>query len=98
MSSCRCFENSGQSHFCTVRAMHYSNSLVLSVVPPFVLFFGIPRPLFHEATFLLVRYYYMLNGLSERGTAHSLCFEVFIDDHDVYCFAGDSTLKSKFAN
>ena len=29
-------------------------------------------------------------------SAHGLPFEVFIDDPDVYCFVGDSTLKSKF--
>ena len=48
--------------------------------------------------FSWAHHYYTLNGLSERETAHSLRFEVFIDDHDVHCFAGDSTLKSKFAN
>ena len=73
--------------------MHNLNSLALLVVPSFVLFFGIQRALFSCTS-----YYCRLNGLSKRGTARSLPFEVFIDDPDVYCFAGDSTLKSKFAN
>ena len=89
--------NSGQSHFRIVRAMHNSNSLALLVVPPFVLFFGIQRPLFHEATFLLHLLLLPLDRLSKRGTAHGLPFEVFVDDPDVYCFVGDSTLKSKFS-
>ena len=75
--------------FCTVRAIQINpNVLSLSEFPSFVLFFGVQRPLFSC----------MLDRLREGGTAQSLLFEVFIDEPAVYCFAGDSTLKSKFAN
>ena len=62
------------------------------VSSPFVLFFGVQRPLLHEATFLL-HYDCTLDGRSERGTAYSQPFEVFTNDPNLYCFAGDSTLK-----
>ena len=62
-----------------------------------MLFSGVQRPLFFEAAFLL-HYDCMLDGLSEGVTAHGQPFEVFIDDPAVYCFAGDSSLKSKFEN
>ena len=71
--------------------MHNSNSLALLVVPPFVLFSVVQRPLFQEATFLLHQLSH--DGLSKRGNAHGRPFKVFIDDPDVNCFAGDPILN-----